>query len=50
MSGLHLEEEFIFRGGRLDSASFVEDQRELVRHILAVKIRALGMEVLRDDL
>jgi hypothetical protein len=54
MSGLHLEEEFIFRGGRFDSASFGEEgdlrPRELVRQILAVKIRAPGVEVLRDDL
>lgn len=33
MSGLHLEEEFVFRGGRFDSAFFGEDQRELVRQI-----------------
>ena len=54
MSGLHLEEEFIFRGGRFDSASLGEEgdlrPRELVRQILAVKIRAPGVEVLRDDL
>jgi len=37
MSGLHLEVDFIFRGGRLDSAPFGEEgdlrQRELLRQI-----------------
>ena len=37
MSGLHLEEESIFRGGRFDSASFGEEgdlrQRALLRQI-----------------
>jgi len=54
MSGLHLEEEFVFRGGRFDSDPFGEEvdlrQRELLRQIGVIKIRALGMEVLRDDL
>ena len=54
MSGLHRQEEFIFRGGRLDSAPFGEEgdlrQREPIRQSGAVKIRAPGMEVLRDDL
>lgn len=37
MSGLHLEEEFILRGSRFDSATFGEEgdlrQRELLRQI-----------------
>ncbi len=37
MSGLYLEEEFIFRRGRFDSASFGEEgdrrQKELLRQI-----------------
>ena len=43
MSGLHLEEEFVFRGGRVDLAPFGEEgdlrQRELLRQIGAIKIR-----------
>lgn len=54
MSGLHLEEEFVLGGGRVDLAPFGEEgdlrQRELLRQIGAIKIRVPRTEVLRDDL